>query len=807
MAAKNTRSRLTLAERELIKQQQASFIEKINTAAPNEHQAAIFEAAKSQQGRYVVLAGPGSGKTFTAIKASTQFTGSAIYFSYNKKIQLDTNFKLVAIDSKMTATTAHSFGLSCLMAFNRGQCKVDDKETKYPTLIKKYLAEYWDSFVMDISDEIEEEEADINVMRLDAYSWTKTLIHYAQVSLAQLTYSSLTALVEEFDLTDIKPTSLVWPFVTQAVIYTIEEGKNQFLGPEHLLNYDDMIYYPNVLPDVPIRQYDHILVDEAQDTSKASLELMMQACHKNTQVFFIGDRKQSIYAFAGANFNSIDQIIERLDAQILPLRICYRCGSKIVDLANQLGGQLISANLHEGNVEVISEYLDRLQPGDAVISRTTANLVKGCLKTLQKGKRAKVLGKNLGENISAIVTRLEARRLSRGIPVLFPNLSNFLDVLEDYHRDERNSLQESRKNPELALSELDDKVETVSAFYEAYISKCNDESLQVADDPKCNFEKTATDFKKYIHGLFSEDDSAKDFILYMTAHRSKGGEWENVYIINPDEFPHPKAKSDRQKQQENNLMYVAITRAISNLYFVGEPFSCLGIPGYEPAQPVTIISFPAADHLEIHTGREEAEGNSTVAPDSHNIINITTLRPIENETSEEDTPITVKPTGEAIEAPEAGKISRVLAIEVLCPSCNSTCVDPATGALSITEDLIGHTVICSRCRKGCIVPLNAFSLQGEIIAREKPATLVPNNQVEKKGRTKKERKSNAGRKTKSGVAREPMQLSLDVRTIKTLNTMGVNKSELFEELLKQYEPFLTAWSELGNETHEEDSDD
>ncbi len=38
-------------------------------------------------------------------------------------------------------------------------------------------------------------------------------------------------------------------------------------------------------------------------------------------------------------------------------------------------------------------------------------------------------------------------------------------------------------------------------------------------------------------------------------------------------------------------------------------------------------------------------------------------------------------------------------------------------------------------------------------------------------------------KAKNGVVRKPMQLSLDVRTIKTLNTMGINKSELFEELL------------------------
>ncbi len=802
-----TRSRLTLTEREAIKYQEASFLEKIQTAAPNEHQATIFEAAKSQQGRYVVLAGPGSGKTFTAIKASTAFKGSAVYFSYNKKIQLDTNFKLIAIDSKMIATTAHSFGLSCLMAFTRGQCKVDEKETKYPTLIKQYITNYWQPFIQSIAQEIEDEEVDVDLMRLDAYTWTKTLIHYAQVSLSPLTHTALSFLVEEFDLTDIKLTSLIWPFVAQAVIATIEEGTSQFLGPEHLLNYDDMIYYPNILAGVPVRQYDHVIVDEAQDTSRASLELMMQACHKNTQVFFIGDRKQSVYAFAGAAFDSIDQIIKRLDATTLPLRICYRCGSKIVDLANQLGGQLISANTHEGNVEVISDYLDKLQPGDAVISRTTANLVKGCLKTLQKGKRAKVLGKNLGENISAIVTRLEARRVSRGVPALLPNLSHFLDVLEEYHSDERESLQESRKNSELALSELDDKVETAKAFYEAYIGKCNDESLRVEDDPKCNFEKTAADFKKYIYGLFSEDDNAKDFILYMTAHRSKGGEWERVFLINPDEFPHPKAKSDRQKQQENNLMYVAVTRAINHLYFVGEPFSCLSVPGYESAQPVTIISFPAANHLEIHTGREEAEGESATAPDSHNVINITTLRPRENEASTEDTSLTIESASTITEVPVEGKVSKAVAIEVLCPSCGGTCVDCVAGSSFLTEEMGGYSVTCLQCSKSCLVPLNAFSLQGEVIAREKPIANVPNSKLEKKGRTKKERKSNAGRKAKSGTVRQPLQLSLDIRTINTLNMMGINKSELFEELLKQYEPFLIAWSELGNEMHEEDSED
>ncbi len=72
-------------------------------------------------------------------------------------------------------------------------------------------------------------------------------------------------------------------------------------------------------------------------------------------------------------------------------------------------------------------------------------------------------------------------------------------------------------------------------------------------------------------------------VQFMTAHRSKGLEFERVYIIDTDLFPHPLAKSDKQKIQEDNLMYVAITRAIQQLTFIGAPFSCLRLPGDELA--------------------------------------------------------------------------------------------------------------------------------------------------------------------------------------------------------------------------------
>jgi hypothetical protein len=814
--SEKSRSQLTKADRAEIKKEQAAFIAKFNSAVANEHQQAIFEAAKSQSGRYVVLAGPGSGKTFTSIKASFHFTGSAIYFSYNKKIKIDTNDKLVAIDSPMTASTSHSFGLGCLQAYTNGKCDVDNAEKKYPKLVDLYMIACWQLYLVEIKEEIREQDADPLVMRLEAKRWTEILIHYAMVSLAPLTDEGLRSVVEEFDLTEIKPWSLVWDFVVNAVITVIDEGKKQFLGPEHTVVYDDMIYYPNIIP-MSIRQFDHIIVDEAQDTSRASLELILKACHTNTQIFFVGDKKQSIYAFAGAAFDSIDQIIERLHAQTLPLRICYRCGSKIIDLANQLGGELIPAGQHEGNVEVIgsdSDYVDRLQAGDAVLGRTTAKLIEGCLKTLQIGKKAKVLGRDLGASIAAVVTALEAMRVDRQ-PVLQADLSNLLVVLSEYLNNEVKTLTEARENPEMAIAEVKDKAATVRAFFEAYISKCHDQSLRMPDDPQCAFDKTAKDFKQYIKNMFAgTEEDLKSFILFMTAHRAKGGEWDNVFIIGTEEFPHSKAKSDRQKEQEVNLMYVAVTRAINNLYFVNAPFSCLDVPGYEPAQPLTIISVPALNHLEIYPadgiydkpGFEDYEPtvvdalfgaalqSASVQPD----VEIAVCRDQEFEQP-------VEATEPAVEKLAEGKVSRVSAIEVLCPVCNSSCMNKETGSSFITYDLIGHIVVCSACAKQCIVPLNAFSLSGDVVAREKPTQTAPNHLAEKKGRTKKERKAPWGRTPKSGKkgdVRQPLQLSLNMRTIQVLDVMGVNKSALFEELLEMYEPFLKALALLPTESEE-----
>jgi len=832
---------LTTEQREEL----ARFVEKMKTLVASEQQELIFARAKTNAGRYVINAGPGSGKTTTAIKLSTYFTDtSSIYFSFNKKIQVDTSRKLNALGSKMIASTVHSFGLQCMNDYFGQHAKCQMKDSKYSDLIEAQIARYWHGFFESIKASLTHEQLEKSGEWLyDVRTWSKTLIKYHQLSLSGIDPISLKGLIEQFDLTEISHRSPIWPFVISTVIHAIDQGKEEFWNT-HTIDFNDMIYYPALFTEIPVPTYKHIIIDEAQDTSETGLTLILRACDKDTQVFAVGDPKQSVYLFAGAKPDSIASIVHMLKAEVLPLRTCYRCGSNIVDLANQLDGQLIAAGNHEGSVKVIpsDEYLAQLQPKDAVIGRTTARLVKDCLKVLQTGKRAIVLGKNIGDSISGIITKIEARRVSRGISALAYDLSNFVELVDEYANDQEKILSETRKkNPDLAVSEMYDRVDTAKAFYEAYVTKCIDASERRETDPQCEYDRTARDFKRYIKGLFTDDENAS-IIQFMTAHRSKGLEFERVFIIGTDEFPHPKAKSNQQQRQETNVMYVAITRAINDLYFVDAPFTSVTVPEYEPqSEGMTIISMPPADFLAISPYNEDNTKNhhdeiadANQAESKHLIEHIQSiddpelseewLRKEQQEiTKEIDTlyrnmhpHLTLLPPKEEIpnepppfiaEENQDAKVGKLLAIEVLCPNCGKDCTDPKTGSLMITEDLIGHTVTCVECHTDSIVPLNAFSLAGNVIAREKPTTGKPNSKVEKKGRTQKERKSNAGRKTKSGIVRQPMQLSLDTRTIDTLNTMGINKSELFETLLQQYEPFLNVYAELGNTSQEDEEEE
>ncbi|MDD5263932.1 MAG: ATP-dependent helicase [Candidatus Bipolaricaulis sp.] len=111
----------------------------------------------------------------------------------------------------------------------------------------------------------------------------------------------------------------------------------------NVLDYDDLLLYWKALLDVPGLadeiggRFDHVLVDEYQDTNivQARILLGMRKACRNLMV--VGDDAQSIYAFRGATVrNMLDFPTQFPGATIVKLEQNYRSVLPILDTANRL---------------------------------------------------------------------------------------------------------------------------------------------------------------------------------------------------------------------------------------------------------------------------------------------------------------------------------------------------------------------------------------------------------------------------------------------------------------------------------------
>ncbi|MGD1922972.1 MAG: double-strand break repair helicase AddA, partial [Paracoccaceae bacterium] len=137
-----------------------------------------------------------------------------------------------------------------------------------------------------------------------------------------------------------------------------------------LLDYDDLISQTRaMLVENTMREWvlykldrgiEHILVDEAQDTSPAQWDVIRavsedflsggSAAQTNRSIFVVGDEKQSIYSFQGAEPQAIGR-----------MRDWY--GQRFSDLNSELGRPALTTSFR--SAPAILEFVDRVFEGDA----------------------------------------------------------------------------------------------------------------------------------------------------------------------------------------------------------------------------------------------------------------------------------------------------------------------------------------------------------------------------------------------------------------------------------------------------------
>ncbi len=100
------------------------------------------------------------------------------------------------------------------------------------------------------------------------------------------------------------------------------------------IDFEDMVYLPLILK---CRFWRHgvVMIDEAQDTNPARRALVRALVRKGGRVIAVGDRRQAIYGFTGADADALDLIKADFNCIEFPLTITYRCPKNVVAFAQQ----------------------------------------------------------------------------------------------------------------------------------------------------------------------------------------------------------------------------------------------------------------------------------------------------------------------------------------------------------------------------------------------------------------------------------------------------------------------------------------
>ena len=511
----------------------------MNQFTPSAYQQAIFDWIIEGRGDAIVNAVAGSGKTTTLIQASQRLkTSRALFAAFNTHIAKTLSDRIPT----MTCRTIHSVGNRCVSRY-LGRTVLDD--SKYRSLCRDqanglhsqltaHYAQQLQEWARSGADEDDEPEAVPKLEELQAA--IAQLVHFTQCTLtcpdSAIAVHSMAA---HFGL------EILYPDLLIPAISTILEQGQDLARQDKIIDYSDMLYLPYVWGLQP-QTFEWVFVDEAQDLSAAQLHLILKARAKGGRMLLVGDPLQAIYGFAGADCESFDRIKDTLQAQELPLSICYRCPVKVLELAKKIVPHMEAApGAPDGRVETMreSKLPEVVKEGDLILCRLTAPLVSLCIELIAQRIPARVRGRDIGRMLTAI-----ARDVSQIQGFTF---RRFAEFLEEY-RSKRVAKLQQKANSEAQIESFCDRVNGVKACYEAF---------------EC---KTLEAFCLEIEGLFSDD---RPSVILSTVHRAKGLEEDRVFILYPDKLPLVwENQQPWELKQEMNLKYVALTRAKAELIFV-----------------------------------------------------------------------------------------------------------------------------------------------------------------------------------------------------------------------------------------------
>lgn len=490
-------------------------------------QAAVVQWVLDDTGSLELLARAGCGKTYTleqAIAAIVKYNlGDIAVMAYNKSIATELKVKLekAKYDWKIVqAGTVHSFGFNVWRKI-APNVKVDND--KLWNIISHCSA--------DIDGEMFLENGSV-ITKLVSLAKQQALGHLSSIENMNLWLN----LWDHFNLEDDVTEHIQAEDIIRCAMKVYKISLNEC---RKTIDFDDMILAPLYFK---ARFYakDWVMVDESQDTNPARRALALAMLKPRIgRMIFVGDPAQAIYGFTGADSDSMNLLKQATSAKTLPLNVTRRCPKLVVEQAKKIVSDFQAhEDAPEGTVRKIDYEMLESEPltkNDVIICRNTAPLISTAYTLIAKGVACRVEGREIGTGLIKLARRWKVKTLD--------HLLNRLD-----NHVARQTAKFMSKNQEYRVEALVDQVDCLKVV----ITRCTLAKKNSVEDLVNDIEQMFGN---------TPDGQKPDVLTLSTIHKSKGREWDKVYILGRNRYmPSPYAKKDWQIQQERNLEYVAITR-------------------------------------------------------------------------------------------------------------------------------------------------------------------------------------------------------------------------------------------------------
>ena len=575
------------------------------------------KAIEHGAGPLMVLAGPGSGKTFVIthrIKYLIEGPGInpahilVVTFSRAAAKEMKDRFEKLCSKSLVTFGTFHSVFFNLLkMAYGFSSEQIASDELRY-TLIKELIKR----------NAIENE--DINTLAGNRLT-ERARVKQDNISIKNYYSNSISS-------------------DTFKKIYIDYESELEARGK---LDFEDMLSLTfellsernDILKAVQNR-YRYILVDEFQDINFLQYNIIKLMAGEKQNITVVGDDDQSIYRFRGArpeimlgferDFRNVKKVF--LDINFRSSTQIVNASTKLISFNSKRFPKNFKAKNGDGAPVSLIEFKNPFLEVNSIIKD-----IKDYIKSGQDINSIAVLYRtNLSPRL--LIERLMRNNIPFTIRDAIPNLFDYWvakdiisyiklainiggksDLLRISNKPNRyisrDSLSSSRANIETLFDYYDDKSYMIKRIvelrehlrtiknlkpatalryirnvvgYDEYIEEYCDMNGVESDDCYSilgDLENSAAEYNNF-NDWFVHMDEYKDELIearkksnendkgvrLMTFHSSKGLEFDIVYIIDVNEgsVPYKKAKGVDEIEEERRMFYVAMTRARKKLF-------------------------------------------------------------------------------------------------------------------------------------------------------------------------------------------------------------------------------------------------